>query len=481
MTPALRDEIRDALVACSPEKGLAEEQEPEERLPFFLPTAPFRNALAPDIYLVLGERGAGKTMLFRVLSDEGPGVFDGPALGASASVGFGRRRGDYSVPTVEDIARALAEADETRLRVFWLGLLGRRLNAELSGISQELRAALAGPADTDSWFPVVTARIGELSAALDAFDGRLAERAEWRFVLYDDLDLVVSTWQGLFAPLRGLFALWLERCRQWRRLRPKIFLRIDLFRSELLAFPDGAKFFAAHKVDLLWTPTQLYALLVKRMINQDRSAEYRAWLAGTLESHLEFVDLPQLGRTPIRGDGFAPPLMEALVGKYMGANPRKGLSHEWVSNHLADANGQRSPRSWVRMFAFAAEEARRLGDTDRPLTPACFSAAEVKVSGLRLQELADEDPWILALKDELQGASVPMELEELLDRLGRAHFPSGSRSPPWRGGFLVAHLRARGLLEQRPDGRINVPEIYRHGLGLLRRGGVRRQADGDLL
>lgn len=479
MTPALRDEIREALVACAPEKGLSEELAPDERLPFFLPTSAFRNALSPDIYLILGDRGAGKTMLFRVLSDEGPQVLEG-ALQASTSVGFGRRRGDYSLPSPMDVASMLAGADDRTLRLFWMTLLARRLADELNGLSEPVRAALTSTGAIEEWFPVLAAASGELLGALDRLDQGLAEREEWRFVLYDDLDILVPNWEGLFPPLRGLFAFWLERCRQWLRLRPKIFLRVDLFRSDSLAFPDGAKFFAAHKVDLTWSASQLYMLLLKRMMNQQRSIEYVAWLVAVLHNRLDARELPNLGWTPMRGHNFSAPLMASLVGPYMGANPRKGRSHEWVPNHLADANGQLSPRSWLRMFRLAAEISRGIGDSDRPLTPACFFGAESEVSRLRILELADEDPWITRLIDVLRGELVPMDNDVLAERLARVEWRVIERGPPVEGvPAIIDYLTSRGLLERRVDGRLNVPEIYRHGLGLRRRGGVKRNPEAE--
>lgn len=477
---ASNEDLLQALVDSAPDRGVAEEQDPDlgRLLRNFLVTAPFRNALQPDVYLAIGDRGAGKTELFRVLAQGGVETLGVPA--SEVVVGFGRPPGLRDQPADIELDDQLGRADEPTRRVFWLGMLARHLPEVRDALPGELGAMLRSPdARIDRWLPVVRANLGALLAALDAHDDRLSDENRRCLVIYDELDRSSTTYEGLFPPLRALLALWLDRCRQWRAIRPKIFLRQDLFVSELLAFPDGAKFFAAHKVDLAWSPAQPYDLLLKRLLNLDRPG-VSAWLEARLGATLRVVQDPRLGAVPRTEAGAHEALMGALVGRYMGANPRKGASVTWVPNHLQDANGRLAPRSFLRLFRYAAEEARKHpGVRDLPLAPADFAAAEVRVSADRIQELADEDPWIWDLKRLLQGQALPMEfrmlaeqLSELVQARGSRRLPSGDLSG------LVRYLFRRGILEERPDGRVNMPDIYRHGLGLTRKGGVRRHRDG---
>lgn len=478
MSQELRDEIRDALLDACPEQGLGEALPEALMLPYFYPTTPFRNALQPDIFLIQGERGVGKTELFRLLAErDAAGLLGGAQLRASTCVGFGRQKGDHWVPSSEEIDAVFSQGNETAGRTFWLGLLGRRLVQDLGELQPDLARALQQVSPIHQWLPVVTQHVGELSNALNRLDASLHARNEWRFVLYDDLDTTATFYAGLFGPLRGLFGFWLERTRQWRRLHPKIFLRTDLFKADSLAFPDGAKFFGAHMVKLLWSPKQLYSLLLKRLLNQpERTEAFVSWLNAAAGPSLTVREDPTLGRTPIEGEQWPEALMTALVGRYMGASPRKGASVTWVPNHLADALGGYSPRSWLRMFHYAAENARSADTGALPLHPACFFRAEQRVSELRLQELADEDPWVLHLRQAFEDGEVPMSSDELEERIRRVPSGDGRERLPVGYDELSRYLLLRGLLGRRSDDRYDVPEIYRHALGLKRRGGVPRSA-----
>ena len=44
-----------------------------------------------------------------------------------------------------------------------------------------------------------------------------------------------------------------------------------------------------------------------------------------------------------------------LIGRYIGASPKKGDSYSWVPNHLQDANGDLAPRSFLKCYACAAK------------------------------------------------------------------------------------------------------------------------------
>lgn len=241
--------LRQALQRIAEDQGIAEHRDDPtdgHALRMFMPTARFDAALAPDVFLVTGDRGAGKTELFRALASAGRDLLDHKRR---AVVGFGLRRGHYDMPGVDALTEALRGADLGRLRAFWLALLARALRTELPDLSGDLPTLLSQK-DPSKLIQAGQTHAVPLMTALDALDARLQLAGETLSVLYDDLDQILPIWDQLMAPLRGLFALWQTCSRTWRRLRPKIFLRKDLFESDLLAFPDGAKFFAARMVTL---------------------------------------------------------------------------------------------------------------------------------------------------------------------------------------------------------------------------------------
>ncbi|MFM6346463.1 MAG: hypothetical protein ACKPFK_15125, partial [Dolichospermum sp.] len=82
------------------------------------------------------------------------------------------------------------------------------------------------------WFPLVRQEIEKINYALDVLDEQLIEADEWLFITYDELDRLGSSYHQLATPIRELLAFWLDRWRRLERIRPKIFLRTDLFRED---------------------------------------------------------------------------------------------------------------------------------------------------------------------------------------------------------------------------------------------------------
>src|SRR5436305_12899178 len=90
-------------------------------------------------------------------------------------------------------------------------------------------------------------------------------------------------------------------------------------------------------------------------------------------------------------------VMAAVVARYMGANPRKGHTYTWIPNHLADAMGRVSPRSFPVAFAEAARWTRQRGGTERGaglLAPTALGAAVKAATVQRDVELAEECEWL---------------------------------------------------------------------------------------
>jgi len=49
--------------------------------------------------------------------------------------------------------------------------------------------------------------------------------------------------------------------------------------------------------------------------------------------------------------------------------------------------------------------------------------------------------------------------------------------PPFEGRELLEYLLEIGLLRRRADGRVDVPDLFLSGLGLKRKGGVKKPVD----
>lgn len=80
------------------------------------------------------------------------------------------------------------------------------------------------------------------------------------------------------------------------------------------------------------------------------------------------------------------------------------------------------------------------------------------------------------VKGRLKGQLVPWDRErdvvKLLD--GFRSEKDAAKYPPFEGRDLLDYLIEVGILRRRPDDRFDAPDLFLVGLGLKRKGGVRR-------
>jgi hypothetical protein len=165
----------------------------------------------------------------------------------------------------------------------------------------------------------------------------------------------------------------------------------------------------------------------------------------------------------------------------MGKNRRRGVPYFWAVRHLADGRGLASPRSFLVGIRDAAEKSLDAEGSDYPLHYESLKKGIQKASKIRVDEMAEDYPWVKELCGLLDGLNVPSEFSRFEDRW-KSRYPDGpstiksNRLPPqsasegWTG--IKQELVRLGVFEETQDSRINMPDLYRVGFGLGRMGGV---------
>ena len=493
-----KQKLLELMAAIAPRNATAENESNDDDvfLKNFLPIPNYRQVLERDTLLILGGKGAGKTELFRLLAiPSGRRILvENLKIRALDDLekttwiaAFGRtRQQEKTFPAMETIEAQMQNASNLDWRAFWIGLMlgvmlrqnqGILTSSWADEIPLEIRELLINKLPLlSAWFPLVRQDIEKINHALDLLDEQLIKADEWLFITYDELDRLVSSYNQLAVPIRELLAFWLDRWRRWERIRPKIFLRTDLFREDFLSFPDASKL-KAYQTNLEWKDAWLYQLLFKRLAN---SGQEMADYLGTLPRFLKETNT-ELGIiiTPIEYSHQF--MIEKIIGRFMGENPRKGFTYSWIPNHLKDAGGRIDPRSLLNLFSLAAN--RRLGhfnpqnlSGDTLLNPSDLQGAIVEASEHRIGELVDEYPWLAPLKNSLNGLKVPVEEEIFLDKLKNTTWSeeSGKQPPTLNPEEIMRYLLQLGIIDRRSDKRVNMPEIYMYGFGVKRPGGVKR-------
>jgi hypothetical protein len=271
-----------------------------------------------------------------------------------------------------------------------------------------------------------------------------------------------------------------------RAIKPKMFLRVDQTReSDLWTSPDASKLYN-ERVHLRWHQHALYELL---FLHLNRTPELR-------NAFTELTGMAWQALVLSEQDHRA--AFSCLAGASMGGGRNRGNTYDWVTNHLADTNMETTPRAFLGALRAAAEHHpdSRSGVIDH----LDIQHGVAQASDARLAEIRDEYWWVPLALEHLEGATVPCVPEEIWSAWKDAGtceevLRSSERRnalPPlaltWDavslpgevGGkydtpekLLALNLMWIGILEQRTNGKYNIPDIFRVGARIKRRGGIK--------
>ena len=177
-------------------------------------------------------------------------------------------------------------------------------------------------------------------------------------------------------------------------------------------------------------------------------------------------------------------LFHRFTGPFMGESARKGFPYRWLPTHLADAHNDISPRSFLSALTTAvAHTTVHHADHGYAIHFRSLHAGVHEASRIRVGEIA-EHPWVQPLMTALAGhVAVPFEVADAEARWHAAD--AFADVDVVASGFtrLQCAQAPRGAWRLARDealGRIDVPDIYRLGFKLARRGGVPLKGDGEV-
>lgn len=480
MTAAIRAEIaRQAIAALPAGTSHGESPDPEH---VYLPPA-HAKALDPDALLVTGMRGAGKTFWWsaiqhrpvRELIEAGTKAW---RLEANTEVrtGFGVPAAPDEYPGQDVLGKLLA--NEVPPRIVWRTVAAWRMAED-----HPLR-------ECRSWrdrVEYVETHPERISRLFQERDRECDRRGVHLLIVFDALDRCADDWQAMDRAVRGLLQTALEM-RSYRRLRVKVFLRSDQADSRRIAdFPDASKVLAS-SVELTWPRRELYGLLWNLLANGRHGEEIRRFLVSdewkpvtSGQKSLFFVP-----RHLVFNEKDQRRMFRTVAGPWMGGGPKRGFPFTWIPNHLSDARGRISPRSFLAALRRAAEDtAERHPNHAHALHFESINFGVREASKIRVSELQEDYPWVDRLLRPLEDTVVPCGFDAISERwkdgvldglteqvrqqevkLPPAHFGEGPEG-------VRRDLESLGVFFRMRDGRVNIPDIFRVAYGIGRRGGVR--------
>ncbi|MDE7478147.1 MAG: hypothetical protein K2M91_09390 [Lachnospiraceae bacterium] len=492
--------ILEGISSCVPENGAGEDE--ENLLPNFLPLRSYSKLADKKNFLITGGRGSGKTELFRILTSCGgldyvinekdrrryTQLRESEFLVGYIATGSGAK----AFPTSNVCDELLKMEKPDNLTSFWGGLICSVLlkkfkeDKEIIELANQYLGAQTrnllteNSSEVSKWWKVLDTGKEKWESFLDQTDTILENKGRYVCIVYDELDRICSNYEELFGYIRSLLDFWYRHNSRFTNIKAKIFLRSDLYNAKALQFVDASKM-GAYRLELSWDVQSLYRLLVKRMANTgiEELESYLKGVPGLLHPEINGA----LGYVPGDSEEAFRLLIDKMVGQYMGKNAKRGVSYTWVPNHIQDANGEMAPRAFLKCFAFAAEEMLNSKsdvaalEKERVLHPTRLQGAVAKVSADRVQELTQEEyQWLQNLIKRLDKKTMLMEKEEFLSYLRPENWPETERGrlPGETGMEILEVLMMLGIVMKTADERINIPEIYLHGFGLKRKGGIKR-------
>ena len=443
-----------------------------------------RKALDPNVILVMGMRGSGKTYWWTALQEEKVrgllGHRDrrlGPLAAAEMWVGFGVTEAQGRHPDRTELRRMVL--DDTAPELIW-----RTVHARYLADSDHPLKTL------DSWLArarYVAENPEDIAWLFRERDRILDHHGVYSIVLFDGLDRTADEWGDMFPLIRGLLRHALDM-RSYRRLRVKVFLRSDQADEERIAdFPDASKILSS-AVELTWPRRDLFGMLWQYLGNGSQGKLVRPWLAKG-DWPTDDIEGRRIFRVPATlaiDEDAQRERFHAITGPWMGKDPRRGFPYTWVPNHLGDAAGTVSPRSFIAALRTAANDtADRHRDHGYALHYQSVKRGVQEASKIRVRELSEDYPWVGRLLDSLSGIVVPCEfgdieriwrvegvLDSLHEQLGRSEVKLPRHIDRKEVG-VRDDLESMGVFRRLRDDRVDIPDVFRVGYGIGRRGGVK--------
>jgi len=427
--------------------------------------------------LVVGARGVGKSTWTTALANQDTrdiiGVDVSDLKNASVHIGFGLQTNSTSNLEKSIIKQLLASKFNSY--DIWRTVVIRWLSVELQN-----------PIPMKNWPESVMWAKNNPETCLKIMEdanNKFKSLSKHGVILFDSLDLTSDTWEEMDSITRELLRIVLDM-KPYSNIHAKVFLREDQLSRTNTNFPDSSKLLAT-KTELDWKELDLHGLLWQHLINAPGE--------GRNELHQYYINVT--GKKPrqlnnywvvdenVKLDGqIQRSLFEKLAGPWMGRDPRRGVPYVWSVSHLADGNKRTSPRSFLVAIRQAAENS--LSKVENHIYPLHYDSIKKGVqsaSQIRVNEVAEDYPWIYNLCQPLSGKNVPINFFEV-ENIWIKEYPKGPESiiskklPPHdleRGWIGVKKELARlGIFVEMRDDRINMPDLFRVGFGLGRKGGV---------
>ena len=436
----------------------------------FYPLKGYTFIFDPRKFLVLGQKGVGKTALFSALKNNDYAK----ALAKYLDVSTNQYEhtewvvGTSQTTNYTDIFPCLKSDEQIRAFLYYLAVsVLIEKDTGLKGLAEENAALFEKPFEASSCNLLTQETAYMLNRILKKINDRYASQNKVVTIIYDALDRVVAP-KDRTKFVSALIDMWYINESAMQNIRSKIFIRKDIYDREVKV-ADKVKL-KNYSTTIGWEYDQLFGMIWKRAISKSQQT-------GILFEKItskSFMESEGLGIIPNVTEKENRDILSALIGVKMG-NGNKASTYNWFRNRLADTQGVIVPRSMIDIFAKAAgkEGELRKGKTAVAsrsiIRPRCFEDVLPEVSEKRVTDMKEEfveyAGFLENLKDTVQRSPVDEKI------FSEALIKAGFDNP----GEEINNLINIGIVRQyqrklSDPVRYHFPDIYLRGLGLQKAG-----------
>lgn len=478
MSPAVkisdtRSAILDELNFRSP---VAQEMEPTEIPAIFQRTGDFPKFLHDRTWLILGAKGTGKTLLFRLFIEQSvsartlAGPYEkldnvqfvpghGPAELKSTLLASG---------SMKDYENLMGQQKWTE---FWTHYLLLQLveshpnihpllnDPFLIGLCEQKKPSQGEILEWLRFRISLAFSASRVHDELQTINTWLKEQNKKIWILYDELDTGLGTQNDRRRrALDALLGWWLEAGPTLSNISPKILLREDIWAG--LNFTNKT-YYASRTVQLRWEEPDLWRLVLRQAFTSGILRDVIQQQASIERAHLDSIlqlDILRKGLFPLWGE---------LMGR-----KNKAFTYNWVRKRIGDY-GNRFPRSLILLLQNAVENEKfnySRSSYETVLRPRSLIDALPAVSQERVNDVYNEYSEFVEYLKKLEGERSPIGVEHLqeiweVDSARLKELVTGMTT----AGILQEYTSSRPLLLD-SETRYSVAELYLSGLKMTRLG-----------
>lgn len=441
----------------------------------FYPRKDYKYIFEKDKFLILGEKGVGKTALFSVLSHKKYanelarycGVNTIEIENTDWIIGFEKGNADFPDKTNFE---SLKDFESLYFRNYWIILLIRQLTSDILP-SEALVSRIKNCEIINLKSIAKEENIGELLiSVLDKVNRTLLNKNKTYIIVYDYLDAGLPDQDGLRGKLvSALVSFYYDYINRYSNLKAKIFLRSDIFEREVSGLTDKVKI-SNYSQKIEWQYDQLLNVVWKRIYEQNKKSD--------LFNGFDIEQKGILGSIPnLRNEEEHKKILDKIFGKNMGGN-NKAYPYNWVRIHIEDTNNKIHPRTLIKLFEQSAKN--ELSEIEIPKDRIIRSknietALEKSVSASQVDELKEEYPELenvfLNLYNNVSDGRAPINERDLIEALKKLNEEPISIIEKLKTiGVLKDYKAYKKTKTENEEKRYHIPDLYLYGLKFTRKG-----------